>query len=96
MYDNESLAKMILCELDETNDVSKTVAFLEIFSLGDELCQEISDFLRKELSVLCSQSLPANMDSTTNELLMESSEDDSVVSQNDSDNSDEYFDEVNE
>ena len=91
VYENDSLAKMILCELDETKDLSETVAFLEIFSLGDEICQEIRDFLRNELGVLFSESLPVNTNDT-----MESSENESLVSQNDSDNSEEYFDEETE
>jgi hypothetical protein len=93
-YDEQSLAKTIINHFGKTKDVSETITFLEIFSLGDELCKEISDFLKKDLILLFSQSPQNDEDCDYDVLESDHSELDSSQSPSESSDSDEYFDEV--
>ena len=90
-YDEASLAKTVITHLDETESLSEMKSFLEIFSLGDELCQEISNFLERDLSVLFSKDI-IEENAVGNNKSSDDSENESSVETSDGDPSDEYFD----
>ena len=95
LYSEESLAKTIFSELNDAKDVSGTISFLEIFSLGDELSRDIGDFIQKELF----QPLDSDDICATEKVKVDSSSDsekDDAESLSESGDSCEYFDETND
>ena len=90
-FEESSLAKNIIDHLADSPEESDTQSFLDIFSLGDELNQEISSFIRSDLSSLISKSPPKTEMSKTPDLCADSSEQSSSNSETDSRS--EYFDE---
>ena len=87
-YDEFSLAKTIMKSLYESKDMMETIDFLEIFSLGVELNQEIAEFLKKNSMNLFTKPLQEeeDLESSSNSSNSESS------SGTDTDDSEEYFD----
>lgn len=90
-YNEDSLAKMILANLSESENVNETIDYLEIFALGHEVSNEIGEFLKTELSLLSDLNSSKHADVLPVELPSETS--DSCTSESDKTGSEEYFDE---
>ena len=95
VYDELSLSKEIVNHLNETRDITETIDFLDIFSLGDELCKEIGDFLKKDPFLSIYQSHKPDKGGEDSALISDSSDElDSTESDSEATGSDEYFDEL--
>ena len=87
LYKEESLSEEIIKHIDTTKSVDGVKDFLQIFSLGEQMCSKIYQFIIRELK----DSFPSDVDESEVENYSEgSSGDESEVK---SDISSEYFDE---